>query len=54
LADAGVELATEPTFFFINRIEVFRKLFARKLTEHEIIRETETIRRKDAASADEP
>jgi len=40
LADRGIELAGEPTFFFINRIETFRKLFSRQLTEQEIIRQT--------------
>ena len=40
LAEQGVELAGEPSLFFINRIETFRKLFSRKLTEEEIIRET--------------
>ncbi|MHC4477853.1 MAG: mechanosensitive ion channel family protein [Planctomycetota bacterium] len=40
LTDQGVELAGEPTFFFINRIETFRKLFNRQLTEEEILCET--------------
>ncbi|UCD28635.1 MAG: mechanosensitive ion channel family protein [Planctomycetota bacterium] len=40
LAQEGVELAMEPTFFFINRIETFRKLFSRRLSEQEIIRQT--------------
>jgi small conductance mechanosensitive channel len=40
LAEQGVEFAGEPTFFFINRIETFRKLFNRQLTEEEILRET--------------
>ncbi len=39
LAEAGVELSGEPSSFFINRIETFRKLFSRELTEEEIIRE---------------
>ncbi|MHC4697912.1 MAG: mechanosensitive ion channel domain-containing protein [Planctomycetota bacterium] len=34
-----VELAGEPTFFFINRIETFRKLFSRRLSEEQIVRE---------------
>ena len=40
LARGGIELAAEPTFFFINRIETFRKLFSRQLSEEEIVRET--------------
>jgi len=53
LAAANIELTTEPTFFFINRIEVFRKLFARKLKEHEIVRETgETRQADDSQTAD--
>jgi len=39
LSDEGIELAGEPTFFFINRTETFRKLFSRKLSEQEIISE---------------
>ena len=39
LAQQGVELAAEPTFCFINRVETFRKLFNRQLTEEEIIHE---------------
>ncbi len=40
LAGLGVELAAEPTFFFINRIQTFRKLFSRQLSEEEIVRQT--------------
>jgi len=40
LAAQDVELAGEPSLFVINRVETFRKLFSRKLTEEEIIRET--------------
>ena len=45
LADGGVEIAVEPSLFFINRIEIFRKLFSRKLSEEEIVRDVaqETI-----------
>lgn len=39
LADKGVELAGEPNVFFINRIETFRKLFSRRLSEEEIVRD---------------
>ncbi len=39
LADAGIELAGEPTFFFINRLDTFRKLFSRQLSEEEIARQ---------------
>jgi small conductance mechanosensitive channel len=39
LAENEIELAAEPTFFFINRIETFRKLFSRRLTEEEIVHE---------------
>ncbi len=34
-----VELAGEPTFSFINRIDTFRKLFSRRLSEEQIVRE---------------
>ena len=48
LADAGIELAGEPTFFFINRLRTFRKLFSRQLSEAEIARQLdeEEIRRR--------
>ena len=39
LADAGIELANEPTSLYINRIETFRKLFSRRLNEEEIVRD---------------
>ncbi|GMU21323.1 MAG: hypothetical protein AMXMBFR13_14160 [Phycisphaerae bacterium] len=39
LAARDIELDGEPTFFFINRIETFRRLFSRQLTEKEILRE---------------
>ena len=39
MAKETVELACEPTFTFINRIETFRKLFSRRLSEEEIVRE---------------
>ncbi len=39
LAGAGIETSSEPVLFYINRIETFRKLFSRRLTEEEIIRE---------------
>lgn len=39
LAGSGVELSGKPTTFFINRIETFRKLFSRRMTEEEIVRE---------------
>jgi hypothetical protein len=41
LAREGIEPAGEPTFFFINRTETFRKLFSRQLTEQQIIRQAE-------------
>jgi len=41
LAQQGIESAADPTFFFINRIETFRKLFSRQLTEQEIIQQAE-------------
>ena len=40
LRDAQIEPASEPTSFFINRIDTFRKLFSRRLTEGEIVRGT--------------
>jgi len=43
LATGNVELSGEPTFFFINRIETFRKLFSRRLSEDEIIQETSQV-----------
>ncbi len=39
LGEHSVELAGEPTFFFINRIQTFRRLFSRELTEQEILQE---------------
>jgi hypothetical protein len=39
LAEKGVELAGEPNVFFIDRIETFRKLFSRRLSEEEIVRD---------------
>lgn len=39
LAAEGIELAEEPTVFFLNRIQTFRQLFSRELTEEEILRE---------------
>ncbi len=39
LASVGQEMVNEPTFFFMNRVETFRRLFSRKLSEDEIIRE---------------
>lgn len=39
----GIELAGEPTYFFINRIETFRKLFSRRLSEEEIVREVKHV-----------
>lgn len=39
LADAGIELAREPSLFYINRINRFRQLFSRQLSEEEITRE---------------
>ncbi len=39
MAKEEVELAGEPTFSFINRIETFRKLFSRRLSEEQIVRE---------------
>ena len=39
LAEAGVEIAGQPTSIFINRVETFRKLFSRRLTEEEIVGE---------------
>lgn len=41
LGQEGIDQPVEPTFFFINRIETFRKLFSRQLTEQQIIREAE-------------
>jgi small-conductance mechanosensitive channel len=41
LADESIEWVGEPSFFFINRIETFRKLFSRQLSEAQIVRETE-------------
>lgn len=40
LGDLRIELAGEPTYFFINRVETFRKLFSRQLSETEILRQT--------------
>jgi hypothetical protein len=37
LADAEIEPVCEPTFFFVNRLATFRKLFSRELSETEII-----------------
>jgi len=39
VATEGLTLASEPTYYFMNRVEVFRKLFSRELTEEEITRE---------------
>jgi small conductance mechanosensitive channel len=39
MAKEEVELTGEPTFSFINRIETFRKLFSRRLSEEQIVRE---------------
>jgi small-conductance mechanosensitive channel len=39
LADEKIELLEEPSFFFLNRIQTFRQLFSRELTEEEIVRE---------------
>ena len=39
MAKEEVGLAGEPTFSFINRIETFRKLFSRRLSEEQIVRE---------------
>ncbi len=44
LARQELELLGEPTFFFINRIRTFRKLFSRQMSEEEILRETATNR----------
>lgn len=41
LGKVGVELVAEPATFFINRIETFRKLFSRRLSEEEILRDVE-------------
>jgi small conductance mechanosensitive channel len=35
----GIEMEGDPKFFFINRIDTFRKLFSRQLTEQEILQE---------------
>jgi small conductance mechanosensitive channel len=45
LAEQGIELADEPSFFFINRIQVFRQLFSRELTEEEILKEAQEQQR---------
>ena len=39
LAEAGIELVGEPTFFFLNRLKTFRKLFSRQLNEEQISQE---------------
>ncbi|MFQ5590948.1 MAG: mechanosensitive ion channel domain-containing protein [Phycisphaerae bacterium] len=39
LAEAAIETVAEPVMFYINRIETFRKLFSRRLSEEEIVRE---------------
>jgi len=41
LAREEIELSGEPTFCFINHIETFRKLFSRRLTEKEILTQTD-------------
>ena len=56
LAEDGIALAQEPTFFFINRIQVFRQLFTRELTEDEILQEAReqqrpTLERTDPAES---
>lgn len=49
----GVELAGEPTFSFINRIATFRKLFSRRLSEDEIVREVEQSQSDPVADEDD-
>lgn len=39
LGQEGIELAGEISFFFLNRIQTFRMLFARELSEAEILRD---------------
>lgn len=39
LAQEEIEMATVPNVFFINRVETFRKLFNRRLSEEEIVGE---------------
>lgn len=43
-AEAGITLAAEPTFVYFNQISTFRELFSRRLSEAEIIRQTEIAR----------
>ncbi len=43
LATAEIPLVGEPTYFFINRIDTFRKLFSRTLSEEEIVREVKHV-----------
>ena len=52
LAEQGVGLAAEPTSFFINRIDTFRKLFSRQLSEHEIVRQATQEAVEPAADED--
>jgi len=41
LAREKIKLAGEPSYYFINHIETFRKLFSRRLTEREILRQSD-------------
>ena len=50
LASEQIELAGEPTFFFVNRIDTFRKLFSRQLSEAEIVRQAGQEPAPDAGS----
>ncbi|MBN2447710.1 MAG: mechanosensitive ion channel, partial [Phycisphaerae bacterium] len=36
LADAGIELAGEPTFFYLNDVKTFRRLFSRQMTDKDM------------------
>jgi len=48
LVSAGIILDAEPTINYINRIETFRKLFNRQLSEEEIVKRTISDREADA------
>ncbi len=54
LAAEGIELDDEPGFFFINRIQVFRQLFARELSEEQILKEAKDQQRPTAERGTEP
>jgi small conductance mechanosensitive channel len=50
LAEAGIETVTDPVLFYINRIETFRRLFSRRLSEEEIIRDVAQDKQVPAAT----